>query len=381
MLDVVKSAVAVPEADSQDSLRVLATAVTVAAPVDGKLARQLAQQGADLEARLIAGGETPAVSVMQSGFIDCATAQQFVDVLPASASGRAQDSLVGALQACPKTLPSVERKLDEALQNGTVAPRALMAAIQAAGTKADWSQKEFEALFKSLPTENGKAQAQAATDLAGLYAQTAADMGQDLAAASGVRFLEWANTLPNGGDRSQAVNVVTGAMQDVLGKEKYAQALSSNVTAAQVAQAQGESGEADEADSDTTEESVSVLQAMDDTEDRSSEFQNLPDTLRAREAAAHGFARGSDGDLAAANRYFDMAFQAVDSAWSNREDTQDVSSLVEEVSEAAAQVDPLAALRRAQKLQEPTARAVAMLAVARVVFNRQNGLQPMVAKR
>jgi hypothetical protein len=45
---------------------------------------------------------------------------------------------------------------------------------------------------------------------------------------------------------------------------------------------------------------------------------------------------------------------------------------VEEVGEAAAQVDSLNALERAQKLRDSSAQAIAMLAVARVVAG--NGL-------
>jgi len=44
--------------------------------------------------------------------------------------------------------------------------------------------------------------------------------------------------------------------------------------------------------------------------------------------------------------------------------------VVQEVSDAAAQVDPVAALQRSQKLQDPSAEAISMLAVARVVESR-----------
>ena len=46
-------------------------------------------------------------------------------------------------------------------------------------------------------------------------------------------------------------------------------------------------------------------------------------------------------------------------------------AVVEEVSEAAAQVDPVAALRRSQALQDPSAEAISMLAVARVVVGKE----------
>jgi hypothetical protein len=43
------------------------------------------------------------------------------------------------------------------------------------------------------------------------------------------------------------------------------------------------------------------------------------------------------------------------------------AAVVQEISEAAAQVDSLNALTRAQKLRDSSAQAIAMLAVARVV--------------
>jgi hypothetical protein len=45
--------------------------------------------------------------------------------------------------------------------------------------------------------------------------------------------------------------------------------------------------------------------------------------------------------------------------------------VVQEVSEAAAQVDPVAALQRSERLQDPSAEAISMLAVARVVVGQQ----------
>ena len=50
----------------------------------------------------------------------------------------------------------------------------------------------------------------------------------------------------------------------------------------------------------------------------------------------------------------------------NQEETN-APDVVEEVSEAAAQVDPVAALQRSQRLSDPSAEAISMLAVARVV--------------
>ena len=58
--------------------------------------------------------------------------------------------------------------------------------------------------------------------------------------------------------------------------------------------------------------------------------------------------------------------------WSNRAESKtDAPEVVQEVSEAAAQVDPIAALKRSQALQDPSAEAISMLAVARVVAGHE----------
>jgi hypothetical protein len=62
-----------------------------------------------------------------------------------------------------------------------------------------------------------------------------------------------------------------------------------------------------------------------------------------------------------------MAFAAVNEVWDGRTPEQNTAAVVEEVSEAAAQVDSINALERAQQLRDPSAQAIAMLAVARVV--------------
>lgn len=67
-----------------------------------------------------------------------------------------------------------------------------------------------------------------------------------------------------------------------------------------------------------------------------------------------------------------MAFAAVDEVWDQRTEQPDAASVVEEVSDAAAQVDPVNALKRAQQLRDPAAQAIGMLTVARVVLARQD---------
>ncbi len=110
---------------------------------------------------------------------------------------------------------------------------------------------------------------------------------------------------------------------------------------------------------------------MDDaSRDQTAAVEKLAPSLRARQAAAHGFASGTAGDRKLADRYFDIAFSAVNAVWDDRDKVKNAPAVVEEVSEAAAQVDPVAALIRAQHLQDPSAQAIGMLAVARVALGR-----------
>ena len=104
--------------------------------------------------------------------------------------------------------------------------------------------------------------------------------------------------------------------------------------------------------------------------DSSDELSSLPASMRARQAAAHGFAAGTSGNRKLADRYFDVAFSAVDDVWQHRSPDANAPAVIEEVSEAAAQVDAPAALVRAQHLQDPSAQAISMLAVARVVLGQ-----------
>jgi hypothetical protein len=106
--------------------------------------------------------------------------------------------------------------------------------------------------------------------------------------------------------------------------------------------------------------------------DRTDEISKLAPSMRAREAAAHGFATGTAGDRKSADRYFDIAYSALDEVWANRAQQKDAPAVVEEVNEAAAQVDSISALKRAQALSDPSAQAIGMLAVARTVLGHQD---------
>jgi Cdc6-like AAA superfamily ATPase len=106
--------------------------------------------------------------------------------------------------------------------------------------------------------------------------------------------------------------------------------------------------------------------------DQTERLRGLPPSQRAREAAANGFAAGTGGDKRQAGKYFDLAFSAADEVWDARTPEMNAAAVVQEISEAAAQVDSLNALTRAQKLRDSSAQAIAMLAVARVVAS--NGI-------
>src|SRR5881398_1863662 len=92
VLNVVKTAVALPQPDPQDRLRVLNSAASVVAPVQPATARSLAKEGARLESDIIASGNQPAVSILSSGQVDCATMADFVERLAPASIPMAEDS-------------------------------------------------------------------------------------------------------------------------------------------------------------------------------------------------------------------------------------------------------------------------------------------------
>jgi hypothetical protein len=368
VIDTVRMAVALPQPDPQDRLRVLSTAADVVSPFDRKMARGLWREGVRIESELIQVGQTPAVSLMSSGQADCLSAESFVENLPESAVLQAEQSLIGAVTSCPKeTLDPVSRKLDAALEKNVVAPRALMAAMDAQGPSSQWSQSHFEKMFRSLPDPGGYAGE--AENFAAMYSQMAPQMNQDIAQNAGLKLLVWLGKLPDTPLRGRAIRITGEAMQQALGDEAYQQALSTDVVAQTTVQNAGKEREIDRPE----EESVSVLQAMSsEGSDQTDTLRSLPPARRAREAAAHGFASGTAGDKQQAGKYFDMAFSAADEAWDERKPGKNVAEVVQEVGEAAAQVDSMNALVRAQKLRDSSAQAIAMLAVARVVAS--NGI-------
>lgn len=366
VLDVVHTAVALPQADPQDRLRVLATASQITASVDPRLSRQLTREGMQVESRILASGEQPAVSLLGSGQADCAAAQQFVESLPAKSLRNAEQSLVGAVTMCPKqTLAAAQRKLQDASASHILAPRASAAVMEQSGLKSAWSQQEFETLFSSLPADADPYRADAPI-VAQVYAETAPAMDKDSARRAGLNLLEWLGKLNEGADRNLAVNVTTEAMKKILG-DGYQDALAANISAQQVAKTAGQPGEI----TPPPEETATVQKTTNDNTSDDS-LAEMPASQRAREAAARGFSSGTSGDRNSADRYFDTAFSALDEVWGNRSTQTNAASVVEEVAEAAAQVDPVMALQKAQHLDDPGAQALGMLAVARVVASKSS---------
>jgi hypothetical protein len=335
----------------------------VVLPIDKKMARGFWNEGARIESELVRIGQTPAVSMMSSGLVDCTAAVSFVENLPESAVLRAEQSLIGAITGCPRqTLDPVSRKLDGGMQKGVIAPRALMAVMEAQGAGSAWSQQHFEKMFGSLP--DPKENAAEAENIAAMYMQMSGAVGKDIAARTGLELLVWLGKIDDSPLRGLSIRITTGAMQSALGEEGYKKALESDVVASTTVQNAGEEREIER----PQPEGVSVLSAIGNRgSDQTERLRGLPATQRAREAAAHGFAAGTGGDKQQAGKYFDMAFSAADEVWDARTPEVNAAALVQEISEAAAQVDSLNALARAQKMRDSSAQAIAMLAVARVV--------------
>lgn len=365
VVDTVNMAVALPESDPQDRLRVLSTAAETVSPVDRALAKKVWQEGARIESELIGLGQKPVVSVMASGQTDCLAAQNFVENLPPEAVLRAEQSLIGAISSCSKhTLDPASRKLDAALEKKVVAPRALVAAMEAQGTKSPWSQTHFEKMFSSLPDAQDKANAGEAENFAAMYARMAPAVDQAAAAKAGLQLVDWLGKMRDTSLRSVALRITSGAMQQTLGEKAYQQALQADVVANTLVKSSAKEQRLDRAPA----QGVSVLAAMaHNGSDQGDRLRSLPPTQRAREAAAHGFASATGGDKAQAEKYFDMAFSAADDAWEARSKETHAAEAVQEVGEAAAQVNSTNALARAQQLRDSSAQAIAMLAVARVV--------------
>jgi len=368
VLDVVHNAVGLPQPDPQDRLRVLYAAANVVAPIDNNMAQRLAKEGTAIETKLVAEGQKPAVSMLAGGPVDCASAATFVQTLSPAAMLDAEQSLLGAITNCPKQVdPIAMRKLEAGVDQGVVAGRPILALMDAEGMKSQWAQSMFAKMFASLPADATGNKAEA-PNYAAMFARAAREMDKEAVKTAGAKFLLWLAKLPDSPQRSVAVNLATGAISDKLGDAAYQELLRSDVMIQQVANSANQNAVLPPPEDD----SVSVLRAMGNTGDRTDELNSMSPATRAREAAASGFASGTSGDRKMADHYFDIAFSSVEEVWSDRTSSKaNAPDVVQEVSEAAAQVDPIAALQRSQRLQDPSAEAISMLAVARVVVGQQ----------
>jgi len=369
--DVVRAAVALPQSNPQDRLRVLASAASVIAPLRPALARAYSREGLRVEQELIQRGEQPSTTMLSAGPVDCKAVLALVESIPAAQVSAAEVSLVAAVGSCASVRLSAQRLIAAGLEEKKLAPRATLALMERSGLNSTWSHEKFDKVFDSLPA-NAESMAREAPNLAVMYSAAAGAVGAGAAKNAGIRFLLWLGKLPDSGDHNMAVNVATAVMKQALGDKGYEEALASDVGARQVAQSAGGNAEI----SQPVEESASVLKAMQSAkEDRVQELETLPASQRAREAAASGFASGTGGDPKLASRYFDLAFNSLNSVWSEREVQRDAAGIVQEVSEAAAQVDSEDALRRTRGLDDPAAQAIGMISVARVVESGEHTVE------
>src|SRR3954471_3337183 len=293
VLDVVNSAVALSQPDQQDRLRVLNSAAGVISPIRPAMAKQFAREGIRIEQELIQQGQAPAVSLLNSGFVDCASLPAFIENIPVDKVEMADQSLVGAITLCKKqALEPARLKLTTALDQGHLAARPLLALMEAVGPSTAWSQETFAKMFSNLPADTKTARTEA-PNYAAMYSQMAPNVSKDAAKTAGLKFLSWLGKLDDSGEKNLSVNIATDAMKEVLGQKAYDEALATDIMARQAAQNAGQPGEIEHPE----EESVSVLNAMGNkSKDRTEELNKMPASLRAREAAASGFATGTDGD-------------------------------------------------------------------------------------
>ncbi len=151
VIDVVRAATALPVAEQQDRLRVLASASSVISPIMPAMAVGFSGEGLRIEQELIQQGKTPAVSMLDSGGVDCGAVKILVENIPAANVDSAEQSLIGAVSKCASAVMTVRQLLDAGLEKSRVAPRATLAVMERVGVKAAWSQQAFEKLFASLP--------------------------------------------------------------------------------------------------------------------------------------------------------------------------------------------------------------------------------------
>jgi len=364
--DVVNMALALPQGDRQDRLRVINSALAVLATTDKQAILPLAREAVRIESELVAEGEEPVVSVLASGYADCKAAAEFAQTIYPQNIAAAEQSLIGALTRCPKhTTNIVQSRIDAAIEQGAAPPRLVMAAVDVVGAASPWSQEKITKLFDALP--DPKANRKEAANYAAMYEQNAAKVERGVARTSGIKLLEWLGKVEPSPDRFLATTITLDAMKKSLGEQAFTEALERSVMARQAAENPGEPGEIEheEVETASAEEASRTKGA-----EGASALKQLPSSMRARQAAANGFSVGTAGDRDSAATYFDIAFSAADEVWAARKNDaagKRAAEVLEEVAEAAAHVDAVSALKRAQNLSDPTAQAISMIAVARVV--------------
>ncbi len=220
VLEVVQSAVALPQPDPQDRLRVLSAATSLVSPIDSKMAKQFAKEGARIETELVSSGQKPAVSMIAAGQVDCGSALNFVQTIPPASVLDAEQSLVGAITNCPEVREAAARKVEAGMQQGVVAARAILALMEESGLKSQWSQRMFVNLFASLPTDAVQ-YAKEAPNYAAMFVRAAPEMDKDAVKTAGLKFLVWMGKVPDSNDRKVAVNMTTDLLSKFLGKETY----------------------------------------------------------------------------------------------------------------------------------------------------------------
>ena len=365
-LNVLKAAVAIPQSDSQDRLRVLVAAGRLANSVSPVWKKKLAREGIELESRLIASGQRPQVSMVEAGIVDCPSVAELVDAVRPEAMSNADRTVAAALTSCPRqALEPAERKISDALQHGNPPPLSLLAAMRIAGAKSNWTVQQFDSVFSNLP--DPKTSAAEAPLFAALYENFAGAVDSASARNAGSKLLVWLGKMDTAPERTQAATTAVRAMKKVLGEQRFQEIVESDPIAAQAAQLAGQP-----AQMTAPEEEANIeVGRLDVKQDHTADLENEPAPRRAREAAAYGFAAGNAGDKQEAQKYFDIAFNALNDIWSNRLPGMDVAATIDEVSQAAANVDPVSALQHAERLQEGSTQAISMLAVAETVLNRQ----------
>lgn len=365
VLDLVNSAVAVRPSDPQDRLRILISAATTVRSVSPELASKLADEGVQLEGQMIRTGVKPEQSMFDTGLATCKFSAELLQSVPPQLVFSAEQQIIGLITTCrdSRTLSAAQQKLQAAGEDNVIAPRAVMSAIDATGPASDWSKRIFAQTFSNLRAASGlETEADAVGEI---YSQFAPSMPRELVVSSGLQALEWLANIKEGAKRTVAINMITDAMHQALGDEKYKAALASDGAASQAAQL---SGQAIPDDNIEDGQQVSAMQIMSTgAKPDTSSLAKLPPARRAREFAAYGFAAASGGDASGASEDFDQAFDALQDLWNSDSSNSDAVPVLDEVVQAAAHINVVQTLSRAQALPDPTAQALAMLTVAQVV--------------